>query len=440
MGKPNETVRSAIAGDRQYNTGNTSAVSQLKSKSKSGKIKSTGVVHKYIRSDLPSDSEDSSADYMRLRRYTFRFNAESRSHPLEGRKDHVRGRLRPYITRFNGYSRFYPLEGRVDRRFGSNPTMVSDLALNPAPVPVTPVPGPVDSVSSSTASDNLAPVPGPVDYASVPGTSFTVADNLAPVPGPVDYTPVSPVLAPVPGPVNFASVTGSVSPVMHQFDYGDLSVSERLRVDRILSDKETDKVLGMDGEIVYNVALFQTINQMLSEHIINTYMKICDERIRNNKVAFGTTQFYRWSKRNPGVEKQKLLEELGMIGKELIFVPIYNFLRWVLIVINFKTETFEYYDPMVDSEWKKQASRYTDKIKKQFKSTSLEYVMDWKIKNMCKSSTLRRFNDSGIVICQWIRLLAQDKQIEQFGKGNIALFRTYMVLDLVAFTKEYVKQ
>src|SRR3989338_4901961 len=186
MGKPNETVRSAIAGDRQYNTGNTSAVSQLKSKSKSGKIKSTGVVHKYIRSDLPSDSEDSSADYMRLRRYTFRFNAESRSHPLEGRKDHVRGRLRPYITRFNGYSRSYPLEGRVDRRFGSNPTMVSDLALNPAPVPVTPVPGPVDSVS-------------------VPGTSFTVADNLAPVPGPVDYTPVSPVLAPVPGPVNFAS-------------------------------------------------------------------------------------------------------------------------------------------------------------------------------------------------------------------------------------------
>src|SRR3989338_623293 len=240
---------------------------------------------------------------MRLRRYTFRFAAESRSHPQEGRTDHLR-RLRPYIARFNAYSRSHPLEGRVDRRFGSNPTR--NLALDPVPEPTTPVPGPVDSVSvsSPTVSDNLAPVPGPVDYTSVPGP--VAADR----------------------------------PVPRKFVYKALSTEETSRVNEFFAKQDETEVVFEMGFYKYTVEALQRLkdNRWLCDLSIAAYIGICRDTIQNADVHFYDTQLYQQC------VKGNKFRGKGVVGKKkLAFIPVGTGSHWSLVVINFESKKFEYY-------------------------------------------------------------------------------------------------
>ena len=410
-----------IAGDRQYNTGNTSAVSQLKSKTKSKKSKSVitvdTVVNQYIRS---SELKDSGSNGMRLRRYTFRFAAESRSHPQEGRTDHLR-RLRPYIARFNAYSRSHPLEGRVDRRFGSNPTR--NLALDPVPEPTTPVPGPVDSVSvsSPTVADNLASVPGPVDYTSVPGpvgsvsvSRPTVSDNLAPVPGPVDYTSV-------PGPV------AADRPVPRKFVYKALSTEETSRVNEFFAKQDETEVVFEMGFYKYTVEALQRLkdNRWLCDLSIAAYIGICRDTIQNADVHFYDTQLYQQC------VKGNKFRGKGVVGKKkLAFIPVGTGSHWSLVVINFESKKFEYYDSMGTA-----AGEYHVEIIKNACSDAMVPVKEWEIVYpKCNQQTN---DDCGVFVCQWIRCLAQGKDIDVVTAERMSFYRRHMLLDILELAKRF---
>src|SRR3989338_87244 len=388
---PQKIVRSVIAGDRQYNTGNTSAVSQLKSKTKSKKSKSVitvdTVVNQYIRS---SELKDSGSNGMRLRRYTFRFAAESRSHPQEGRTDHLR-RLRPYIARFNAYSRSHPLEGRVDRRFGSNPTR--NLALDPVPEPTTPVPGPVDSVSvsSPTVSDNLAPVPGPVDYTSVPGP--VAADR----------------------------------PVPRKFVYKALSTEETSRVNEFFAKQDETEVVFEMGFYKYTVEALQRLkdNRCLCDLSIAAYIGICRDTIQNADVHFYDTQLYQQC------VKGNKFRGKGVVGKKkLAFIPVGTGSHWSLVVINFESKKFEYYDSMGTA-----AGEYHVEIIKNACSDAMVPVKEWEIVYpKCNQQTN---DDCGVFVCQWIRCLAQGKDIDVVTAERMSFYRRHMLLDILELAKRF---
>lgn len=332
-------VRLVIAGSAANNTSHTSGVSKPKPETKSKKSKSVITVGSVVRqiSLTGLNSEDASANRLSLRRYVWRFCAESRA---------------------------YPLENRVDRLY---------------------------------REDVIPAIPAPA----------------------IPATPAIPAIPAIPGP--------------YKFMYKPLSEEEEAKADAFFA--RVDKSTRIGDPLLHNtVGLLQTLKNKawLCSAIFDSYAKICAEKIRNDRVCILDAWYALYSRNKPTVVRnQKDIEKHGLEGKDLVLVPAGNDVHWVLMVINFESKKIEFYNSM-EGGGEPRESKYFAMLKTRLENTTLDYVTKWPAVVKDAPQQEDAYN-CGVFVCQFMRMIAQNKKVDSIQAENILAYRKHMLLDILEY-------